>query len=70
MFTARAGANVPIPVKALKSQEASWTHEWSHWILWSIPKWIETVQKAGSGRGQGTGLQMITYVWESKRFLE
>lgn len=24
MFTARAGENVPIPVKALESQEASW----------------------------------------------
>lgn len=29
MFTARAGANVPIPVKALESQEASsWNYEW------------------------------------------
>lgn len=28
-LTARAGANVPIPVKALESQEtSSWTHEW------------------------------------------
>lgn len=25
VFTARAGENVPIPVKALASQEASWT---------------------------------------------
>lgn len=25
MFTARAGENVPIPVKALESREASWT---------------------------------------------
>lgn len=69
MFTARAGANVPIPVKALESQEArSWTYKFLSRLFDPSQGGLNSPECRGQDGDRGMDSQMFSCKF--KGFLE